>query len=864
MAVQPTFSLLTPLGILAEPMGHGKTLICLAVILATRGHFPHIPTQYQETGNRVRPVTASLMEMAAAVAGRFSVPWEDHFGRLGRGGMVHTRCIKACEKNRGSYTIPDHPVKYGGRRAVASCPRAPAQCIQISSGTLIISPPNLVDHWEHEIARHTEGLRVLVLRSSSDKVPPAEGLFPFDIVLFSRTRFDIEASRKDSPLMRLHWLRVIVDEGHNVGGSGHRTTMVHFLDNLHFERRWCVSGTPSKGLYGVEVSLSQDSSDLDVPAATDAVLQGRKRTGSLVDNDIDTISKLRYTVVNFLDVKPWSNPVHSNDFANWTKYMMPFGGDGKRRKSPSVRATLERLIVRHRSEVVQEETPLPRLENDVTFLTPTFYDKLNLNLFIFIIAINAVTSERTDRDYLFDPQNRKSLGETIRNLREAGFWWAGSEGNLEETIKIAAEYMEKNRDKMSEDDIAITTEGIEVAKRALGCKALRRFKDLAELGVYISGFPSEAKECWALDSENTTEPLLMGITHARHAQVSVTSRLAEIDPAASLPGDGIRTRLMLERRKHTSESTQKTAPDKSPRTKSPKKTYSKGLFRTLPSDSPLKGARLVATTSAKLSYLLDKVQEFHQTEKIIIFYDNKNSAFWIGEGLELLGIDFRIYANSCPSELRSNYLELFRTSNELRVLLMDLRQASHGLHLANASRVFIVNPIWDPNVESQAIKRAHRIGQTRRVFVETLVLDDTLEHRMLERRKHMSDEEIQHAEKDLLDDNTMSSIIQNERFLPLPEDEEHAKVAFLRNPAGFFDRHKLPIPDPDERTLGPPVPSALPASPTPKRKHAAIAFDSPSEPESRTKRQMGEPMTPIRSLFGGGSRTPQTSFNLFD
>ena len=36
---------------------------------------------------------------------------------------------------------------------------------------------------------------------------------------------------------------------------------------------------------------------------------------------------------------------------------------------------------------------------------------------------------------------------------------------------------------------------------------------------------------------------------------------------------------------------------------------------------------------------------------------------------------------------------------------MDLRQASHGLHIASASRIYLVTPIWSPGVEAQAIKR---------------------------------------------------------------------------------------------------------------------------------------------------------------
>lgn len=207
--------------------------------------------------------------------------------------------------------------------------------------------------------------------------------------------------------------------------------------------------------------------------------------------------------------------------------------------------------------------------------------------------------------------------------------------------------------------------------------------------------------------------------------------------------------------------------------------------------------KFVATSSAKLTYLLDQVLRWHKEEKIIIFYDNSNSAFWIAEGLELLGIEFRIYASTLKPELRTQYLELFREMDEIRVLLMDLRQASHGLHIAQASRVYITNPIWQPTVESQAIKRSHRIGQTRPVHVETLVLQDTLEDRMLRRRKEMSDTEMQQAERSLLDDTTMNDIIQREPFLPMVNSDgtRFAEARYLQQPTTFFDRHPLPIPD---------------------------------------------------------------------
>ena len=865
-------------GILSETMGCGKTLISLALILATRGHFPKIPTQYyHDTETPVRATTASLVDMAAAVAGRLSLPWKGRFDHLSRQGLFNNRCVKACENNRGNYTIPTASTKYASRQGAAYL-RPPPQRVFLSSGTLIVTPPNLVDHWEHEIARHTEGLNVLVLRDSSDITPSPNALLQYDLVLFSRVRFEKEAGevnnnrrissvQEDSPLMKLHWLRIIVDEGHNVAGTGHRTVMVHLLEQLHVERRWIVSGTPSSGLYGVEVSLASretHASGDDLSDATQAVLRDRKKT-SLADSESKDIDKLRLIATKFLDLKPWSN--RTDDIANWRSYMEPVENGQRCKSSSSLRATLQSLVVRHRLDVIHSEIPLPTLHNKVVSLEPTFYDKINLNLFIFIMAVNAVTSERSDQDYMFHPRNRKHLSLTISNLRQAGLWWAGSEGDIAETIRIATEYTEKNRERMSPADIAIITEGIAIARKALDCGSWNAFKKFQELGVFVEQFPEHARSFWALEPGAQTGPLLLGISQARQAQNSVASRLAAYDPAERLAGDGIKARRSLKERtgdeKRAAEASVRKTTPKSPHKKSPKKTFSKGLFKALPAESPLRATQFVATTSAKLTYLLDQVQELHREEKIIIFYDNNNSAFWIGEGLELLGIDFRIYATSLKSAQKTDYLTLFRET-ALPVLLMDLRHAAHGLHLANASRVFIINPIWQPNVESQAIKRAHRIGQTRPVFVETLVLSDTLEEKILSRRKEMSDTEMQTAEKDLLDDNTMRSIIENQGFIPVPEDEQTAQVAFLSNPAGFFDRHTLPIPDPVLPQAHPKMdtpPSPTPVAPPKKRKRVAIALDDDSSGHNHASTAKRPSIAPTPS--NDGMSTPIRSGSLF-
>lgn len=210
-----------------------------------------------------------------------------------------------------------------------------------------------------------------------------------------------------------------------------------------------------------------------------------------------------------------------------------------------------------------------------------------------------------------------------------------------------------------------------------------------------------------------------------------------------------------------------------------------------PPDSPLARSILSGTASAKLSYLLDKVVALQQEEKILIFYEGDQIAYYIAQALDLVDVPYLIYTKTLSLERQNAYINTFNTTKTFRVLLMNVHQAAHGLHIAAASRVFFVNPVWQPNVEAQAIKRAHRIGQIRPVYVETLVLKDTLEDQMLRRRKGMTAQEHQKAEKSLLDDDTMSTIIKNARFLPFAKDHLHdtdKHVAKLSAPQQLFGR----------------------------------------------------------------------------
>ena len=49
-----------------------------------------------------------------------------------------------------------------------------------------------------------------------------------------------------------------------------------------------------------------------------------------------------------------------------------------------------------------------------------------------------------------------------------------------------------------------------------------------------------------------------------------------------------------------------------------------------------------------------------------------------------------------------------------------------------ANHVILYDSDWNPQVDLQAMDRAHRIGQTKKVYVYRLVTKSTIEERILE------------------------------------------------------------------------------------------------------------------------------------
>jgi superfamily II DNA or RNA helicase len=79
---------------------------------------------------------------------------------------------------------------------------------------------------------------------------------------------------------------------------------------------------------------------------------------------------------------------------------------------------------------------------------------------------------------------------------------------------------------------------------------------------------------------------------------------------------------------------------------------------------------------------------------------------------------------------REGVVKRFQDPKGPSVLLLSLKAGGTGLTLTAADHVYLMDPWWNPSVESQAADRAHRIGQNRKVLIHRLVAQGTVEERI--------------------------------------------------------------------------------------------------------------------------------------
>ena len=111
-----------------------------------------------------------------------------------------------------------------------------------------------------------------------------------------------------------------------------------------------------------------------------------------------------------------------------------------------------------------------------------------------------------------------------------------------------------------------------------------------------------------------------------------------------------------------------------------------------------------------------------------------------------LGIRYAYLTGSQNQNQRRAAVETFQKKSNCPVFLISLKAGGVGLNLTAADYVFILDPWWNPASETQAMNRAHRIGQDKNVFVYRFISGNSIEEkiqRLQERKRELAESFVQ-------------------------------------------------------------------------------------------------------------------------
>lgn len=140
------------------------------------------------------------------------------------------------------------------------------------------------------------------------------------------------------------------------------------------------------------------------------------------------------------------------------------------------------------------------------------------------------------------------------------------------------------------------------------------------------------------------------------------------------------------------------------------------------------------TSSTKIEMLvydLYKLRSKKQTLKSIVFSQFTSMLQLIEWRLRRAGFNTVMLDGSMTPAMRQKSIDHFMTNPDVEVFLVSLKAGGVALNLTEASRVFIVDPWWNPAAEWQSADRCHRIGQKRPCVITRLCIEDSVESRMV-------------------------------------------------------------------------------------------------------------------------------------
>ncbi|KAK9795946.1 hypothetical protein WJX73_001584 [Symbiochloris irregularis] len=606
------------------------------------------------------------------------------------------------------------------KAVLLSGPASTSLDIYLSSATLLVVPATLVQHWVDQVEQHTEPglLRVKVLLADGNKsaaAPMATSLaWDYDLVITSFTRLSSDWThlKGKSPLLQVHWLRVILDEGHMLGASLSITNKLQMACALRAERRWVMTGTPTP----------------NTPSSHVAHLQ---------------------PLLAFLGHQPFGQ--QRRIFEELVQ--RPFEA-----KDPRARALLVHLLGRIMTRASKAAlATLPKLTQTVTRLKFAPEHARSYNELVEVIERNLLTADWQDENHvesLLSERQTKWAREMLRNVRLS--CCVAGNSNLvvkEEDVKEMLQLVEAR--------LWPAVDGEATAPSASNSGIVKVNSTVAEAGPPwvaedhpLAALESGVREGCACQACGARSGMPIATPCAHLLCLPCARSCRECCAVPSCGRAYVMQRIDDPIRKKTNPN---------PQWEVPWEVIEWQASYTQAGAVGISGGQWSAnwqvTKSTKCVHLLHRLMHIGAVRapppgtrypahsrhtgpagsgghvqqpltKAIVF-----SQFWmhiqlICAHLRAHGVEPSILKRDLSPRAKAEALDVFRHDDECGVLVMD-ETGAVGLDLSFVSFVFLMEPLQDKSLEQQVIARAHRMGATRPVAVEVLVMQGTAEEHII-------------------------------------------------------------------------------------------------------------------------------------
>ncbi|WVQ80158.1 hypothetical protein IAT38_002263 [Cryptococcus sp. DSM 104549] len=898
-------------GVLCEQMGTGKTLMCLTLILSTL----HQPTLPPTTDIDISPVSTDVAERTYPFVShsrmRDLTGFPSHQTSFAFPSLVdlcaNLLAIHDPSASKSPYLPPQVQTLLKRKTFYCklplpqddSCSRAvkkvavntKVQKMFLAKGTIVVVPQILVPQWAREVDKHLEEGELNVLVADNRALPPIHKLLEYDVILMDVARFAHEGSelrqkvmQEPSVLLQARWKRIILDEGHVAHSK--TTNAMRMAMNLGVDRRWIVSGTPTRHLQqGGEIQMEQlETSRSSTPTLYPTPAPSRAWN----KRDLEDASRIGVMIGGFLAAEPFKSEGRFQRYVT-AKLRGPQGpafGAVQRMKY-----ILGGVMVKHGPKVIDGEAGLPpsTVTKELVRFDPM--QRITYNVLAALVSSNVHTSGGEDSDYFLHPRNVEAFNQVITNLHLACFWYSSREMGADACLSRTREWLAKHPDAPPATR-AHLEEACEHLVTAINTPGWDEWMTNAiSLPLDGSSFPSLIKHAWS-DSFDA-QPDMVDL-HSAMTLRELNERGARLQ---DLHMEGWRMRMekceefleVLRKEKVSVDREKGKAVDQQVKTAKAKKggktaagtaaqaptsarqspikrTYKRkadeldenlneaqknaqkmmARLQSLRTDVPRPLSAVLQTRfrSAKVNFTIKTILEAPADDKFVIFGDSYELGH-LTEGLDLLDITSTYVGHSLDSRHRRAQLDRFERP-DIKVCLLDLKLAARGLNnLVVANRMIFLAPVWSPDVQAQAIKRVHRIGQTKPTKVQILVTEGTFEEDIAKRstRGRSGNEEQLYTR----------AMIENPRFVYLEQEETHTfQIRFT--PQGE-------APTPVESMTSTPV-EQLPVTPAGGSQQGRVRFaaDGPgaSEDEQEGERpEADRPSAMKRKDEQGASAVPK-------